>query len=95
LGDVARECATTLERLLKDPLTQRILWAHARDCAPVYWTTFRYLLNSNLDRRDEARDKKSATSLSPTLKAGGASECEAPPCSTERPQSSHQQESYA
>ncbi|KAL1726598.1 hypothetical protein EV714DRAFT_276382 [Schizophyllum commune] len=67
LGEVARECATTLERLLKDPLTQRILWAHARDCAPVYWTTFRYLLDPRLDRRDEARVKKSATSLSPTL----------------------------
>ena len=57
LGDVARECATTLEKLLKDPLTQRILWAHARDCAPVYWTTFRYLLDPRLDRRDEARVK--------------------------------------
>ena len=57
LGDVARGCATTLEKLLEDPLTQRILWAHARDCAPVYWTTFRYLLKPNLDRRDEVRVK--------------------------------------
>ncbi|KAL1679347.1 hypothetical protein EV122DRAFT_277364 [Schizophyllum commune] len=67
LGDVARGCATTLEKLLEDPLTQRILWAHARDRAPVYWTTFRYLLKPNLDRRDEARVKRSATIPSTTL----------------------------